>query len=120
MKDPDAVPSRIGRHVYRIVQEALTNARKHAPGARVRVTLESAGPGGALSIEVTNALPPGPPPAPELPGAGAGLLGLRERVDMIGGTLAHGRTADGRFRLHARLPLPADVPARARRRPAGS
>nr|BFE36529.1 histidine kinase [Actinomadura rugatobispora] len=106
LPDPGAVPSRIGRHAYRIVQEALTNARKHAPGAHVRVTVESTGPGGALSIEVANPLPPGPPPPPGLPGAGAGLLGLRERVDMLGGTLDHGRDPDGHFRLCAHLPWP--------------
>jgi signal transduction histidine kinase len=73
----------------------------------VRVTVESTGPGGALSIEVANPMPPGPAPGPGLPGAGAGLLGLRERVDMLGGTLDHGRTPGGQFRLRARLPWPA-------------
>ncbi|MFI0356503.1 sensor histidine kinase [Actinomadura sp. 9N407] len=102
---PDAVPPRIGRHAYRIVQEGLTNARRHAPGARVRVTIEPSGSGG-LDIEIANPLPPGPARTLEPPGAGAGLLGLRERVDILGGTLEHGRTGDGRFRLHARLPWP--------------
>ncbi|WP_308166189.1 histidine kinase [Actinomadura sp. NEAU-AAG7] len=103
--DPEAVPARVGRHAYRIVQEGLTNARKHAPGAHVRVALDLPG-GTALAIEVSNPLPPGPPPRP-LPGAGAGLVGLGERVHTLGGTLEHGRTGDGRFRLRARLPLPA-------------
>ncbi|MFF5259493.1 sensor histidine kinase [Actinomadura viridis] len=102
--EPGAVPARIGRHAYRIVQEGLTNARKHASGARVRVTVEIAD-SGDLAIEVANPLPPGPASDP-LPGAGAGLLGLRERVDMLGGTLEHGPTLDGRFRLRARLPRP--------------
>ncbi|TMR07532.1 histidine kinase [Actinomadura soli] len=99
--DPDRVPSRVGRHAYRIVQEGLTNARKHAPGAAVRVTLDA---GKDLDIEVVNAVPPGPS-ALAMPGAGAGLVGLAERVALLGGTLEHGRTGDGRFRLHARLPL---------------
>ncbi len=102
--DPAAVPARVGRHAYRIVQEGLTNARKHAPGAPVRVVLDLSG-GTALTIEIVNALAPGPPPRP-LPGAGAGLVGLGERVATLGGTLEHGRTDGGRFRLRARLPLP--------------
>jgi signal transduction histidine kinase len=105
MPAPDAVPPRIGRHAYRIVQEGLTNARRHAPGAHVRVTIEPSGSGG-LAIEIANPLPPGPARTREPPGAGAGLLGLRERVDMLGGTLEHGHTGDGRFRLSAGLPLP--------------
>ncbi|MFI0479885.1 sensor histidine kinase [Actinomadura sp. 9N215] len=99
--DPGRVPSRVGRHAFRIVQEGLTNARKHAPGAAVRITLDA---GEDLDIEVVNAVPPGPS-ALAMPGAGAGLVGLAERVALLGGTLEHGRTGDGRFRLHARLPL---------------
>ncbi|MCP9947938.1 histidine kinase [Actinomadura madurae] len=99
--EPGRIPSRVGRHAYRIVQEGLTNARKHAPGARVRVALAA---GSELDIEIVNALPPGPPALP-LPGSGAGLVGLAERVALLGGTLEHGRTGDGRFRLRARLPL---------------
>ncbi|RSN70824.1 sensor histidine kinase [Actinomadura sp. WAC 06369] len=97
--DPAAVPDRVGRHAYRIVQEGLTNARKHAPDAAVRVVLD-AGP--ELTIELDNATAPGREPA--LPGAGAGLVGLAERVALLGGTLEHG-AAGGRFRLRARLPL---------------
>ncbi|HEY8480018.1 MAG TPA: histidine kinase [Spirillospora sp.] len=99
--DPDRVPARVGRHAYRIVQEGLTNARKHAAGAPVEVRLSA---DEDLDIEIVNALPPGPP-ALALPGSGAGLVGLAERVALLGGTLEHGRTGDGRYRLHARLPL---------------
>lgn len=102
--DPDGVPSRVGRHAYRIVQEGLTNARKHAPGAPVEVRLDSDGTD--LDIEIVNELPPGPPPL-AIPGSGAGLVGLAERVALLGGALEHGRTGDGRHRLHARLPLRA-------------
>ncbi|MFC5184633.1 sensor histidine kinase [Actinomadura harenae] len=103
------VPGRIGRHAYRIVQEGLTNARKHAPGARVRVGLLA--DGGRLIVMIENPLPPGSGAADAgravagLPGAGAGLLGLGERVALVGGTLTHGRTPDGTFLLVARLPL---------------
>jgi len=102
--DPPSIPARIGRHAYRIVQEALTNARKHAPGAPVRVTVTEI-PGDGLTIEVANPLPAGGAPA-ALPGAGAGLIGLRERVDIVGGRLEHGPTPEGDFRLYAWLPLP--------------
>lgn len=100
-----AVPDRIGRHAYRIVQEGLTNAGKHAPGAHVRVKV-AAVPGEGVTVEVTNPLPVGTA-VPALPGAGAGLIGLRERVGLVGGRLEHGDTPDGDFRLHAWLPWPA-------------
>jgi signal transduction histidine kinase len=95
------VPDGLGRHAYRIVQEGLTNARKHAPGAPVRVTVR--GGGGGLVVEVGNAL--ATIGAGQVPGAGAGLVGLRERVQLVGGSLEHGPTPDGEFRLAARLPV---------------
>ncbi|MEU5880670.1 histidine kinase [Spirillospora sp. NPDC047279] len=101
--DPDAVPARIGRHAYRVVQEGLTNARKHAPGAHVRVIVETPHED-ELTIDIVNRLPPGLPPL-GLPGAGAGLVGLKERVALVGGTIEHGRTSDV-YRLHVALPLP--------------
>jgi signal transduction histidine kinase len=113
--DLAAVPVRIGRHAYRIVQEALTNARKHAPRAGVRVIVDGA-PGAELTVEVRNALSPAalsPAAASpalaagQLPGAGAGLIGLRERVGLVGGRLEHGRTLGGEFRLQAWLPWSA-------------
>ncbi|GCE02374.1 sensor histidine kinase [Embleya hyalina] len=98
-----SVSGRTGRHAYRIVQEGLTNARKHAPGARVRVLVAPA-PDDGLAIEVVNRLPLGHRPT-AIPGAGAGLIGLRERVALIGGRLDHGPTTDGDFSLRVWLPL---------------
>jgi signal transduction histidine kinase len=96
-----AVPEGIGRHVYRTVQEGLTNARKHAPGAPVLVRLEGADSG--LTVEIINPVPPANG-MPGLPGAGSGLIGLRERMHLVGGRLEHGRTPADEFRLHAWLP----------------
>jgi signal transduction histidine kinase len=92
------------RTAYRVVQEGLTNARKHAPAAQVTVRVCGA-PGAGLEVAVTNPLPVGVT-AVEIPGAGAGLTGLAERVALDGGTLEHG-AVDGRFRLAARLPWSA-------------
>ncbi|CCB78230.1 MULTISPECIES: sensor histidine kinase [Streptomycetaceae] len=89
------------RTAYRVVQEGLTNARKHAPGARVTVRLTGE-PGSHLTIEVGNRLP-AEASAPGVPGAGAGLTGLAERVRLDGGALEHG-SDDGVFILRARLP----------------
>ncbi|UGQ10334.1 histidine kinase [Yinghuangia sp. ASG 101] len=98
---PD-VPDRLGRHAYRIVQEGLTNARKHAPGEPVSVRVDTAGAAG-LRVEIVNPLRSGPLATPPIPGSGAGLIGLRERVSLVGGTLEHGRD-NGEFRLRAWLP----------------
>jgi signal transduction histidine kinase len=103
--DPVAAPEGAGRTAFRVVQEGLTNARKHARGAAVRVTL-SGGPGEGLAVEVRNALAVGGPAAADIPGAGAGLAGLAERVALAGERLEHGPTADGAFRLAATLPWP--------------
>lgn len=96
--DPGRVAPRVSRHAYRIVQEALTNARKHAPGAPVQVTLTGA-PGGRLELRVSN---PVADLAVAQPG-GFGLLGVAERVAWLGGTVQHG-VADGRFTLEVSLP----------------
>jgi signal transduction histidine kinase len=99
--DPGTVPADTGRTVYRIVQEGLTNARKHAPGAPVRVDVRR-GPGADLTVEVRNPLPTAALRLP-IPGAGQGLSGLVERVTLAGGGLEHG--TDGQdFVLRARLP----------------
>jgi signal transduction histidine kinase len=96
---PEA-PEHLGRHVYRVVQEGLTNARKHAPGAPVLVRLD--GDADGLTVGITNPVPAAP--GDQLPGAGRGLIGLSERMHLLGGRLEHGRTASGEFRLHAWLP----------------
>ncbi|MBH1936746.1 two-component sensor histidine kinase [Streptomyces sp. AV19] len=102
--DAADVPAATGRTVYRIVQEGLTNARKHAPDAAVAVTV-CGGPGAGIEAEVRNALPQGAPSA-VIPGAGQGLTGLAERARLAGGRLEHGRTG-GHFVLRARLPWPS-------------
>ncbi len=85
---------------HRVVQEALTNALKHAPGSEVRVRLACAG--GAVAVEVRN----GRAVAPALAVSGGhGLAGLRERASLFGGRLDAGPTADGGFVLAATLPV---------------
>jgi signal transduction histidine kinase len=92
----------IGRTAYRVVQEGLTNARKHAPGVLVRVKVTTSAE--ALRIEIRNPAPLSPPPATALPGAGSGLIGLGERVQLANGELRHEWDAGG-FALVATLPL---------------
>ncbi|GAA5177255.1 histidine kinase [Rugosimonospora acidiphila] len=96
-------PPTVARTAYRVIQEGLTNARKHAAGQPVRVDLHG-GPGTGLRIDVRNPLPPHRT-TPSWSG-GAGLVGLTERVHLAGGQLDH-QTIDGEFRLRASLPWPA-------------
>ena len=105
LPDLAAVPDAIGRHALRIVQEALTNARKHATAAPVELRLDGA-PGHGLTIEVRNPVPALTTAEPKIPGTGAGLLGLAERATLSGGRLEHGLDEHGQFRLHAWLPWP--------------
>ncbi|GIG92027.1 sensor histidine kinase [Plantactinospora endophytica] len=105
----------VQRTVYRTVQEGLTNARKHAGQAEVTVRVE-VDPGVGVVATVTNPMPPAdarrrmadssPQAAGDLPGAGAGLTGLAERLALDGGTIEHG-VVGGTFRLCTRLPWPA-------------
>ncbi|MFJ2900793.1 sensor histidine kinase [Streptomyces sp. NPDC087212] len=99
--DQETVPASVGRTAYRIAQEALTNARKHAPGAEVTVTLTGA-PGDGLTVTVRNPAPEGE--VPPVPGSGQGLIGLTERATLAGGHLEHGPQPDGGFQVRARLP----------------
>jgi signal transduction histidine kinase len=104
LPDLATVPDAVGRHALRIVQEALTNARKHATAAPVDLRVEGA-PGQGLAIEVRN------PPVlvageTKIPGSGTGLVGLAERVTLSGGHLVHGLDEQGDFRLRAWLPWP--------------
>ncbi|WP_433797555.1 sensor histidine kinase [Actinoplanes sp. CA-252034] len=101
---PETVPAATGRAAYRIVQEGLTNARKHAPGVAVRVAVGGVA-GDGLTIEVRNPIPVTVPARP-IPGTGMGLIGLTERAHLAGGRLDHGRVDDD-FVLTAWLPWPA-------------
>jgi signal transduction histidine kinase len=128
--EPADEPPVLGRTAYRLVQEALTNAHKHAPGACVEIVLDGAA-GRHLRILVVNQLHGGPPDdsetgrsggwhgplrparaepdagrtpgAEKLPGAGTGLVGIGERVALAGGRVEYGTEQD-RFRLEAWLP----------------
>jgi signal transduction histidine kinase len=102
---PEDLPDGLGRTAYRVVQEGLTNARKHAPGRPVRVLLAGK-PGGRLVVELAN---PVGPADPVINGSGTGLIGLTERVRLAGGEIDHTISADGEFVLRAWLPWPAET-----------
>ncbi|MFE6888337.1 sensor histidine kinase [Streptomyces sp. NPDC057694] len=97
-------PDAVGRTCYRVVQEGLTNATKHAPGADVRITIEGTA-GGELRIGVRNS-PAAVAHPVLLPASGFGLLGLDERVTLAGGELDHRPTSDDGYVLTAQLPWP--------------
>jgi len=105
VSDPAAVPDTVGRHALRIVQEGLTNARKHAGSAPVDLHIEGAH-GDGLTIEVRNPAPVLAARATQIPGSGTGLVGLAERAVLSGGKLEHGLDGQGDFRLRAWLPWP--------------
>ncbi|NBE91626.1 sensor histidine kinase [Nonomuraea sp. KC401] len=97
--EPVSLPAVVDHAVYRIVQEALTNTRKHAPGARASVRL--AYEPDAVEVEVVD---DGSAKGSETPGFGLG--GMAERVALCGGRLSTGpRAPQGGFRVHARIPL---------------
>ncbi|WP_249998488.1 sensor histidine kinase [Actinoplanes sp. M2I2] len=106
------VPQLVSRTAFRIVQEALTNTRRHAPGELVTVRLARAGsstggdPDGHLEVQISN--PVAAPAQPiRSPGPGVGLVGLAERAELAGGSLHAGPQPDGTFVVRARLPWPA-------------
>lgn len=103
--DAALVPQRVSRHAYRILQEGLTNARKHAPGAPVAVTLTVT----ADAVHLTVANPLADLAGPDTSGAGLGLVGIVERVEQVGGEVTHG-VRGGEFVLDAHLPFPASRP----------
>lgn len=113
--DSDVTPDRnwpdaVQRAAYRSVQEGLTNARKHAPGAAITVRLRASGP--FLVVQVHNGPPPGAPAsaagsATALPDGGHGLIGLRERAELLGGRLRAEHTDSGGFDLLVTLKSPS-------------
>ncbi|MFE5582205.1 sensor histidine kinase [Kitasatospora sp. NPDC056531] len=109
----ERVPQAVGLSVYRIVQEALANVVRHAPGARTWVSLSEDGP--ELRLTVVNAPPPQRTESLEasVEGTGQGLVGMRERVRLVDGRLDTGPLPDGGFKVAAVLPLdlPLETPA---------
>ncbi|PZF86346.1 sensor histidine kinase [Micromonospora deserti] len=97
---PEAMEEGVALTIYRIVQEALTNALKHAGAATAQVRLTFAG--GAVEVEVTDT---GRGPGPGTDRVGHGLVGMRERVGLYGGVLRAGPRAGGGFRVYAKIPV---------------
>ncbi|NCT92097.1 two-component sensor histidine kinase [Cellulomonas sp. APG4] len=106
---PDALgelPAAVDQAAYRILQEALTNAAKHARGGAVRVHLATAAAPIAHLELLVDSRAPDRAPAPRSPGRGLGLLTMRERAESLGGDLAAGWADDGLWRVRLELPLP--------------
>jgi signal transduction histidine kinase len=101
---PPTVGTPAQRAVYRTVQEALTNVRKHAPGATARVELWQ--DGGDIGVTVTNTPPTRS--SLSLPGSQQGLVGLRERAEILRGSLEAGPTEEGGYQVRLRIPLSTD------------
>jgi signal transduction histidine kinase len=97
------VPPSVGLCAYRIVQEALSNASRHASGAPVSVAIEE--DGGTLRLKVNNGPGDTSVPSPEPRRIGHGLVGMQERVALLGGSLSVGPGPDGGFAVVALLPL---------------
>jgi len=102
---PDPVPPAVSRAAYRTVQEALTNINKHAHGSRATIRMFPCGT--ALIVEVANDRPASytSGPSGRLPSGGHGLMGIRERTVLLGGTYHAGHTPEGGFRLCVTYPL---------------
>ena len=89
--------------LYRIIQEGLTNVRKHAPGTSATVSI---GYGrDAVEVRITNSKPLRVNHSAVVPGAGQGLIGIRERASLFGGTVEAGPLPEGGFQVSVRLPL---------------
>ncbi|MFF9739537.1 sensor histidine kinase [Streptomyces sp. NPDC014376] len=107
--EPRPLPPGVELSAYRIVQEALSNVMRHAPGASAEVVLDHRPAG--LAVRIVNSAPEHPP-APS-PGVRHGLLGMRERAAMLGGELATGPTPGGGWEVTALLPAAAPLPGAA-------
>ena len=99
--EPETLPPTADLTAFRIIQEALTNAARHAPGSQARVRIGYHA--GRLDLAVTNDHPAAPPPPASTPGYG--LIGMRERALSVGGRLQAGRRPEGGFQVAAELPL---------------
>ncbi len=109
--DPSSISPTVRRTAYRVVQESLTNVRKHAPGASTTVVLRY-GPDRVRAI-VHNSAPTQPADhGLTATGGGSGLFGLRQRVELVSGTLAAGAVDGGGFQVDAVLPafVPTGTP----------
>ena len=100
--EPPELPAGVGLTVYRIVQEALTNVMKHAGPASAHVTVRY---DDDVHIEVTDDGRGGRPHDADVPSSGQGLIGMRERVELFGGTLAIGPRPGGGYRVRATIPV---------------
>lgn len=100
--DRDGVDARRAHVAFRVVQESLTNALRHAPGSVVRVLVRGEPDGRALTVRVENEAPAADASG-RLPGGGRGLQGLRERVQELGGSFAAGPLDAGGWRVEARF-----------------
>ncbi|MFE7710254.1 sensor histidine kinase [Streptomyces sp. NPDC057486] len=98
---PRSLPPGVELSAFRIIQEALSNAMRHAPGAQMRVETVYGATG--LTVRITNTAPDGAPARSQ--SMGHGLLGMRERAAMLGGELAAGATPDGGYEVTAILPV---------------
>jgi len=105
IETPEPLADSLGRTAYRIVQEGLTNARKHAPGAAVEIAVRANG-NDQFTVEIITRAADRPRNAlaPVLAGGGTGLVGLGERVALVSGALHHGHTENGDYVLRAILP----------------
>ncbi|MFD0267323.1 sensor histidine kinase [Streptomyces sp. NPDC127106] len=111
--DLDARPARVRRAVHRLVRESLTNVHRYASAAHVTVTVVHGDE--TVHVTVRNGAPPGSPVPAADQGTGRGLTGLRERVELLGGTLDAGPLPTGGFRVDAVVPAePGDAPAPGR------
>ncbi|MDR7190137.1 signal transduction histidine kinase [Microbacterium sp. BE35] len=100
---PEAVPSAVDIAAFRIVQEALSNAVRHAPQAPIELAVET--DAATLRLRVRNAASSGAPSPDASTSLGHGLLGMRERAALVGGTVSAGAHADGGWIVRASLPL---------------
>ncbi|MGW5633762.1 sensor histidine kinase [Streptomyces sp. NPDC003832] len=97
------LPQGVELSAYRIVQEALSNTLRHAPGASAKVEIGYVL--GGLGLRVVNTPPPAPSLVKPSPGAGHGITGMRERVTMLGGEMTAGATDDGGYEVAVFLPV---------------